>query len=187
MIHIRVAERADAPGIARVHAATWKEAYRGILDDAYLESLSQKRLATRWRATLDHREEDLDEQVFVAVQGREVVGFLTLGASREAFAPWESEIGMIYVLKENRGAGIGRVLMKAAADHSIRRGMFSCGLWVLRDNGGGRDFYEVLKGETTGRKTDSVGGQLVQLVAYWWRDVATLADRSATAFQPGRN
>lgn len=185
MIHIRVAEASDAAGIARVHEATWKEAYRGILSDAYLDSLSHKRLAARWQATLDHRKDDLDEQVFVAVQGRTVIGFLTMGASREAFAPWESEVGMIYVLKSHRGAGIGRVLMKAAADHSIRRGMFSTGLWVLRDNGGGRDFYEALKGEPKGRKTDSVGGQLVQLVAYWWSDAAALADRSTTPILPG--
>ncbi len=186
MIHIRVADVSDAAGIARVHCMTWKEAYRGILDEAYLENLSQQRLTARWRATLEHRADDLDEQVFVAVQGRTIIGFLTVGASREAFAPWDSEIGMIYVLKEQRGAGIGRVLMKAAADHSIRRGMFSTGLWVLRDNGGGRDFYETLGGEPRGRKSDTVGGQFVQLVAYWWSDVATLADRSTTPILPGR-
>ena len=49
MIHIRMARRLDAPGIARVHATTWKEAYRGLLDGAYLDSLSEKRLAVRWR------------------------------------------------------------------------------------------------------------------------------------------
>src|SRR5690606_27785669 len=103
----------------------------------YLDGLSYKRLTARWRATLEHRNEDLDEQVFVAMQGRTVIGFASVGASREAFAPWESEISMVYILNDHRGAGIGRVLMKAAADHSIRRGMFSTGLWVLRDNGGG--------------------------------------------------
>jgi ribosomal protein S18 acetylase RimI-like enzyme len=111
LIHIRTAQLDDAAGIARVHETTWKEAYRGILSDAYLDGLSSKRLTTRWRASLEHRNEDLDEQIFVAVQGKTVIGFLTVGASREAFAPWESEIGMIYVLNGHRGAGIGRVLM----------------------------------------------------------------------------
>ena len=108
-----------------------------------------------------------------------------VGSSREAFAPWEAEISMVYVLKENRGGGVGRVLMKAAADHCIRRGMFSGGLWVLRDNGGARDFYEALKGEHAGRKVDSVGGQIVPLVGYWWRDLATLAERSVPAMPLG--
>jgi GNAT superfamily N-acetyltransferase len=186
MIHIRTARRTDAAGLARVHAMTWKEAYRGLLDSAFLDNLSERRLATRWRAQLDRRGQDLDEDVLVAMSGQEMVGFATAGASREAFAPWDAEISMVYVLKEHRGIGIGRVLMKAAADHCIRRGLFSGGLWVLRDNGAGRDFYEALGGEPTGRKADSVGGQIVQLTGYWWRDLAQLAERSLPAISLGR-
>ena len=40
MIHIRNARRTDAAGISRVHERTWKEAYKGLLDGAYLETLS---------------------------------------------------------------------------------------------------------------------------------------------------
>jgi hypothetical protein len=68
--------------------------------------------------------------------------------------------------------------MKAAGDHCIRRAMFSGGLWVLRDNGAARDFYEALQGEHAGRKVDSVGGQIVPLVGYFWRDMAILAERA---------
>ncbi len=184
MIHIRMARRTDAAGIARVHATTWKEAYRGLLDGTYLDNLSEKRLAARWRTHLDRRDEDRDEEILVALNGRELVGFANASASREAFAPWDAEIPMIYLLKEQRGAGIGRALMKATADHCIRRGMFSAGLWVLRDNGAARDFYEALGGEAQGRKSDSVGGQIVQLVGYWWRDIATLAERSPQSILP---
>jgi GNAT superfamily N-acetyltransferase len=179
MIHIRTARRTDALGIARVHERSWKEAYKGLLDGSYLESLSERRLTPRWRSNLDRRSEDLDEAIYVAASGKEIVGFASVGSTREAFAPWEAEISMIYVLKEHRSAGVGRALMKAAADHCIRRAMFSGGLWVLRDNGPARDFYEALKGEHAGRKVDSVGGQIVPLVGYWWRDLATVAERSA--------
>jgi ribosomal protein S18 acetylase RimI-like enzyme len=185
MIHIRTARRTDAPGISRVHERTWKEAYKGLLDGSYLEALTERRLIPRWRSNLDRRSEDLDDAIYVAVTGKEIVGFVTVGATREAFAPWEAEVSMVYVLKEHRGAGIGRALMKAAADHCIRRAMFSGGLWVLRDNGAARDFYEALKGEHAGRKVDSVGGQIVPLVGYWWRDLATLAERSVSASSIG--
>lgn len=186
MIHIRAARRTDAAGLAHVHAGTWKEAYRGLLDSGFLDNLSERRLIYRWRSHLDRREEDLDEEVVVALHGRELVGFAAVGSCREAFAPWDAEISMVYVLKEFRGVGIGRGLMKAAADHCIRRGMFSGGLWVLRDNGAGRDFYEALGGEPAGRKADSVGGQIVQLTGYWWRDLAQLAERSLPAISLGR-
>ena len=186
MIHIRTAQRTDAAAIAHVHAATWKEAYRGLLDSQYLDNMGERRLTTRWRTHLDRREQDRDEEVLVALVGREVVGFAAVSASREAFAPWDAEITMAYVLKEHRGSGIGRGLMKASADHCIRRGLFSGGLWVLRDNGAARDFYEALEGEPTGRKADSVGGQIVQLAGYWWRDLATLAERQVSVILPGR-
>ena len=54
-----------------------------------------------------------------------------------------------------------------------------------RDKGAARDFYEALKGEHAGRKVDSVGGQIVPLVGYWWRDLATLAERSVSASSIG--
>lgn len=186
MIHIRPARRTDAAGIAHVHATTWKDDYRGMLDGLFLENLTERRLNGRWRTHIDRREQDLDEEVLVALHGNETVGFAAASASREAFAPWDAEITMIYVLKEHRNLGIGRALMKAMADHCIRRGLFSAGLWVLRDNGAARDFYEALGGEPTGRKPDSVGGQIVQLVGYWWRDIAQLAERSTPANLPGR-
>lgn len=185
MILIRTARRTDALGIARVHERTWKEAYKGLLDGAYLEGLTERRLAARWRTNLDRRSEDLDEAIYVAVAGQETIGFVMCGSSREAFAPWESEVSMVYVLKEHRGAGVGRALMKTAADHCIRRGMFSGGLWVIRDNGPARDFYEALKGEHAGRKVDSVGGQIVPLVGYYWRDLATLAERATPSVSIG--
>jgi ribosomal protein S18 acetylase RimI-like enzyme len=178
MILIRNARRTDAPGIARVHVRAWKDAYKGLLPPAYLESLSEARLMPRWRSNLDHRDHDKDEAIFVAVSGQEVVGFLYVGSSREPFAPWDAEISMVYVLKEHRGVGIGRHLMKNAADHCIRRAMFSGGLWVLRDNGSARDFYEALRGEHAGRKSDQVGGQATPLVGYFWRDLAALAERA---------
>ncbi len=179
MILIRNAQAADAQGIARVHERTWKESYRGLLEKAYLEGISEQRLTARWRTNLSQLHENRDEAAFVAACGRDIIGFVTAGVCREAFAPWDGEITMIYVLKEHRGGGLGRELMKAAADHCIRRGLFSVGLWVLRDNGAARDFYEAQHGEHAGRKTDSVGGRIVPLVGYWWRDAATLAERTA--------
>lgn len=179
MICIRTAELADAAALAEVHVLTWRDSYRGLLDGVYLERLNADRLTARWRANLLQRDRDRDEEVFVAEASGRVIGFSMIGATREASSLWDGEVWMIYVLKEHRGAGVGRALMKASADHLIRRGLFSCGLWVLRDNGAARDFYELLDGEPGGRKLDSVGGQIVPLVAYMWSDAAVLAERRA--------
>jgi len=164
--------------VAQVHAATWKDRYEGLLDPSYLSRLTEARLLPRWRAAIDELGQERDEAIFVATLRDRVIGFVGVGASREAFSPWDAEISMIYILREHCGAGIGRALMKAAADHSIRRGLFSAGLWVLRDNADARAFYESLGGELSGRKTDTVGGAATPLVGYEWREVSVLAERT---------
>ena len=178
MIHIRTAHIHDAGAIARVHAATWKEVYRGLIDESYLGALSPARLTERWRTQLTRRSRNFDEETFVAVRHGAVIGFATVGASRETSAPWDSEIEMIYLLADQRGAGVGRGLMTAAADHSLRRGMFSTGLWVLKGNRTGRAFYEALEGKAFGAKSERVGACDAQLISYYWDDVSTLASCS---------
>jgi|GEM_PF-5264540 len=92
---------------------------------------------------------------------------------------------MIYLLADQRGAGVGRGLMTAVADHSLRRGMFSTGLWVLRGNRTGRAFYEALEGKASGEKSERVGARNAQLISYWWDDISTLASCSRQ-LQPKR-
>lgn len=178
MIVVRGARPGDVRGIAQVHAATWKDRYKGLLDPAYLASLSEARLLPHWRSAVEQLGRERDEAIFVATLRDRVIGFVSTGASRDAFSPWDAEVSMIYVLREYCGAGIGRALMKAAADHSIRRGLFTSGLWVLRDNAGARAFYESLGGELSGRKTETVGGVAAPLVCYSWRETSVLAERS---------
>lgn len=178
MIVVRGAKPGDARGVAQVHASTWKDRYRRLLEPSYLGRLTEARLTPRWRSSIEDLSRERDEAVFVATLRDRVIGFVSTGASRDAFAPWDAEISMIYVLREHCGAGIGRALMKAAADHSIRRGLFSAGLWVLRDNAEARHFYETLEGQPAGRKTDTVGGSSVALVGYEWREVSVLAERT---------
>lgn len=178
MIVVRSARQTDASKIASVHVDTWKEAYAGLLDSGFLESMTATRLTRHWRKALDEKRRNLDDAIFVAATEKDVVGFVTISACRDVFAPWEAEVTMLYVLDEYRGAGIGRALMKSAADHALARGMFSGGLWVLRDNLQARGFYEAVGGDRCGRKMDTVGGRTVPLVGYSWSEIAKLAERS---------
>jgi hypothetical protein len=48
-VRIRTAGPDDALAIARVHVETWRSAYRGIVSDTYLASLSPVDRARVWR------------------------------------------------------------------------------------------------------------------------------------------
>ncbi|OAI89021.1 hypothetical protein AYO36_02410 [Exiguobacterium sp. KKBO11] len=68
-MRIREARLEDASAIARVHIDAWRETYQGIIPDTYLVQLSHEKRTKQWEQTL------VDQRVYVAVSGEEVVGF----------------------------------------------------------------------------------------------------------------
>lgn len=187
MIAVRRARPDDAPGIAAVHVATWRSAYAGILDEAYLATLSEARLAAFYhRAILDRRD---GHAVFVATAGGSdlpgdragpeaaVVGFASGGrARRQGLAAGEVET--LYVLDDYRERGVGRRLMRAMAAHLRAIGCNSAVVWVLSDNPA-RYFYSHIGGRPAMQDKVLVAGRAVAQTALLWDPIDTLL--SATA------
>jgi GNAT superfamily N-acetyltransferase len=173
---IRVATEADIPAIARVHVDTWRTAYGGIVDAAYLVSLTYEDFEKRRRERLATP----GTRTFVGEVDGKVVAFATAGPNRELDGKHDSELYAIYVREAFARRGIGRGLVGAvagwlAAEH--RRAMI---LWVLRDNAPSRRFYESLGGAPSGEKDFRFGTQDLPHAAYGWPDVAGLAARLST-------
>jgi len=55
---IRAARFEDAQQIAEVHVASWQVAYRGILSDSLLDSLSVEAWTEQWQERLSRRRND---------------------------------------------------------------------------------------------------------------------------------
>src|SRR5690625_962599 len=139
-MQVRPASEEDAAAIANVHVASWKGAYRGILPDSLLSSLSVERRAQAWRANLRRPENN----TFVALDGAgTVVGFASLEGSRDSDASKDTgEITTIYVIPDKWGHGYGRVLMEVVCNAARNRGFADLTLWVLEENVRARQFYE---------------------------------------------
>jgi GNAT superfamily N-acetyltransferase len=155
---VRPATTADADGIARVHVAAWQVAYRHAFPAEKLDSLSVEERAQRWRHILD------EQTVFVAHDGREVVGWASAGVCREAEE--EGELYGLYVAPEAWGRGAGRALIERV-EQELAREHDQATLWVLEDNPRARRFYELAGWELDGgRKRDTFLGVEVDEVRY---------------------
>ncbi len=108
---VRPAELDDAAAIARVHVATWRTAYRGLLPDDFLASLDEAWYAERWWRTLG----DTSGRVYIAEAAGAVVGFASGGRERAGEDGYEGELYAIYILDEAHGRGHGRRLLQAVA------------------------------------------------------------------------
>lgn len=171
-VRLREAVEADAPGLARVHVDSWRTTYRGIVPDEHLDRLSYDRREGIWREMLQQPREA--EITYVAEsEAAEIIGFATGGPEREADPDYHGELYAIYILKEWQGRGVGARLTRQVATRLIDSGFGSLIVWVLAGNPS-RHFYEALGGQPVRVKEITIGGALLEEVAYGWRDLRLL-------------
>ena len=178
---LRAAVPADAPAIARVHVASWRTTYPGMIPDSYLDAMDVQDYTSRWARAI--RSPFSPGAVIVVEEAGEVVGFASCGRHRDGDQPYEGELYAIYLLQEMQGRGYGRALVEAAAAALADQRMTSMVVWVLRDNARARRFYERLGGAyMRERPLDFSFGISVMEVSYLWADtLAGLLKRPAPA------
>lgn len=138
---IRKALPGDANAIAQVHIRSWQEAYRDLMPAEFLKGLDAT-LARResfWVRSIESGESD----VWVAELDGQVVGWISVGASRdeEAAGANTGEVMAIYVLAKYWQAGVGLALWNAGLQFLIEQGYECLTLWVLNRNERAIRFY----------------------------------------------
>ncbi|WP_416362963.1 GNAT family N-acetyltransferase [Pseudomonas sp. NFX183] len=138
---IRHASPADARAIAQVHISSWQDAYRELMPADYLGALSST-LARResfWMASIESGE----SKVWVAQVNKQVVGWVSVGASRDEDAAAQNvgEVMAIYVVAEHWHTGVGLALWNAGLQYLAEQGFEQLTLWVLARNERAVRFY----------------------------------------------
>jgi ribosomal protein S18 acetylase RimI-like enzyme len=132
---IRQARLEDAAELAMVHVTSWQEAYRGLIDQVFLDSLEVADRTEAWdRILRQHR-----ARVLVAEVDDGVIGFCTVGQSSDE--GW-GEVFSIYLSPDHWGRGVGRRLLASGEQDLSAAGEKRALLWVLDTNRRARCFYE---------------------------------------------
>lgn len=171
---LRAAVPADAPALARVHVASWRTTYQGIIPDSYLDAMDVYDYTRRWSRALAGPTRA--STVNVVEAAGQVVGFASCGRHRDGEQSYEGELYAIYLLEEFQGRGHGRTLVEASATALAAEGMNSMVVWVLRDNARARRFYERLGGVYLRQRPLDFAFEISVIeVSYLWADMrATL-------------
>jgi ribosomal protein S18 acetylase RimI-like enzyme len=161
---VRPAELDDSAAIARIHVATWRTAYRGLLPEDFLASLDEAGYSERWKRTL----REGSGRVYVAEDGADVVGFASGGRERAGEDRYSGELYAIYVMHEAQGLGHGRRLVQAVVGGLREMKLNDMIVWVLRDNRPARAFYERLGGTYIRAQPITIGSAVLEEVSYGW-------------------
>jgi ribosomal protein S18 acetylase RimI-like enzyme len=154
----------DAAKIAHLLITAWRTAYRGIVPDSYLQSLSLEERTERLRQSF------LEEarSTYLAETGDELLGFVTIGPNRDpdVDAACVGEIRGIYLAPEHWRQGIGTYLLMQGQRILKRRGYAQATLWVLAANIRARRFYEAMGFRVDGATQELSFGAVLQAFRY---------------------
>lgn len=136
----RVPTVADAADIARLHVASWREAYAGIVPQAVLDNVDMADRIARWQEHLAG-----EGVTFLAEMDGEAAGFIRAGRLAEPLvARADGHIFALYVRERYHRRGIGRGLLGRAAAEWRGRGGRALSVGVLTANTRAVAFYEAL-------------------------------------------
>jgi ribosomal protein S18 acetylase RimI-like enzyme len=164
---VRPAALDDAAAIARVHVASWRTTYHGMLPDDFLASLSEAQYAERWSRVVGEG----SSRVYVVDEPEGIVGFASGGRERAGEGGFAGELYAIYVLDGSQRRGHGRELVRAVAGALREMGLLDMIVWVLRDNAAARQFYERLGGVYVRSQPITIGTATLEEVSYGWQDL----------------
>ncbi|MFC9503461.1 GNAT family N-acetyltransferase [Streptomyces sp. NPDC057002] len=133
---------ADCDRVAEIRVRGWQSAYRGLIPQAYLDGMSPAEDAER-RRTYFAQADDSVVNLVAEDAGGELVGWACHGPYRDGEVRTEdAELYAVYVHPEHLGRGVGRALLVESAERCSRAGHGRLLLWVLKENGRARRFYE---------------------------------------------
>lgn len=149
----------DLLAVSHIYEESWRAAYRGIVPQAYLDSIPPG----QWVPYL----QEAGRAVLVLLDGETPVGTASYGPARDVRFSGYGELISIYLLPEYVGRGHGRPLLEAALRALRQQNYKDVVLWVLEENRAARSFYEKAGFRCNGQVLeDTIGGKLLREMAY---------------------
>lgn len=173
-VGIRRAMPFDAAAIASIHITSWQETYTNILPQAMIDEQTFVRRQYIWSQILAQKSPDSIVHIATLNDG-DSVGFIHTTPQRSnILTSYDAEITALYILAKAQKRGIGRNLVKAAANSLSMNGNSSVSLWVLAENLNACSFYEALDATLLGELIDERPTGPLHEIAYGWNDLSVL-------------
>jgi GNAT superfamily N-acetyltransferase len=139
MLTLREATEHDAAAIAKLHADSWRSAYRGMLSDEYLNNRVHAERSALWQQRFLERAEK-PFFVILAEAENELAGFACVFPDEHP--TYGAFLDNLHVVPHRTGRGIGRRLLNAVAERLQAEGKGGgLYLWVIAQNARARRFY----------------------------------------------
>jgi ribosomal protein S18 acetylase RimI-like enzyme len=127
---VRPAILTDIEAIAAFQTSCWRESYRGLVPDEYLDHVTEADRAIRWRERLISG----SREIAIGWAAAEIAGVVSWGNPEDGSRLLE--LKSLYVDKNHRGSGLATTLTNRAVGDAAAQ------LWVFEQNLRARTFYQ---------------------------------------------
>ena len=108
---VEKAQIEDARNIVEINIEEWKNTYKDIFPDKFLENLSEKK-----EESIEKCKNKINEYIVCKINNQ-VVGFLRFGKNKKGYNDNYAEIYALYIDKDYRRKGIGKALINFAFEN----------------------------------------------------------------------
>lgn len=162
-ITVRRATLSDSLNVARVQVQSWRESYKGIVPQEFLDNISPEDRAQAFRARFA---EDAYRMFIAETPADGAIGFVDLGKPREQ-RPYQAELFAIYLLRDFQRQGIGRMLFTRGVQSLVADGMNSMYLVALEVSPY-KSFYQKMGGRVVDRGEMEIATvKFIELIYGW--------------------
>lgn len=153
-IKIRNVEIDDLSSVVDIQIKGWQTAYKGIIDDSFLKTMSKEE-------RLEKRREDFRQNGFIVAElNKEIAGFCRYIDSNkfsQDIPNIDCELLAIYVKPELKYKGIGTKLFEYVVKEFKMKNKTKMILWCLKDNEPSKKFYTKMGGKIIKERAIKIG------------------------------
>lgn len=143
-IIIRKAIKEDSYNIAKLIVSGWHTAYKGLIEDEFLNNLSADSMTHNWEKNILNQKES--SNIYVCEENNNILGVIRFGNPINSPKEYNSEIHALYVEPNLKRKGIGTKLFEYAKEYFIQNNKTNMIIWCLKGNKPSIKFYKKMGG-----------------------------------------
>lgn len=155
-IIIRNIEKEDIPAVVDIQISGWQTAYKGIVDDLFLNSMNIEE-------RIKQRNQDYNQGGFIVAElNKQIVSYCRY-VNSNVLSPEtpeiDCELSALYVKPNLKNNGIGTKMFQYVINEFKAQNKTKMIIWCLKDNFPSRNFYEKMGGKIIKERPITIGNK----------------------------
>ena len=139
---IRLATISDCLELSKLKHDVWNETYRGIYSDEKIDNFDYEKNKDKFVNMV----KDPNVKLYVVLDDDRLIGYVEAGIPYRPYKDYKQEIGLLYLLKEYQGRGIGKKMFSVAYDTIKENGYDEFFVCCNKYNEKAQEFYKHMGG-----------------------------------------